>query len=117
MRSGVLYSLGAVKGFLLFWYLELSVRARPFWEDPSSLLPDRAFETQKAPSRIALTNTKAAHTASTLSFIAISTRQTSIAVQPNNISRKADFFEASRLLQRGEDLCGAISATFSLPTS
>ena len=41
---------------------------------PRPLLPDRAFETQKAPSRIALTNTKAAHTASTLSFIAISTR-------------------------------------------
>jgi hypothetical protein len=59
---------------LLFWYFELSVQARPLSEDPSSFLPDRAFEIQKAPRRIALTNTKAAHTASILSFIAISTR-------------------------------------------
>ena len=37
-------------------------------------------ETQKAPSRIAPTNTNAAHTARTLSFIVRSTRRTSIRV-------------------------------------
>jgi len=38
------------------------------------------LETQNAPIRIALTKTNAAHAASTLSFIAIPTRHTSITV-------------------------------------
>ena len=76
-----------------------------FFGEPDTIFPDHVGETQKAPSRIAPTKTNAAHTATMLSFIAMSTRRTSITVLLNQTYQKAASERSETIAALPHKLC------------